>query len=677
MTARDVVVPSQMSSAESIAAIVRDRPFLSYCPNVVMVLGAIVAFAPLIDGGTTHLPVLIIRLAIIGTVTVWAIRQCHQTAVQFSRTNVTTVMLVFLGWAGISLWWTPYKSAAIQWLLSLLIYALFFAIVVGGIKTGRAIKNLVLIVMGVGLCEGGAGLVQYAWLGESRARGTFFNPNFFATFEVAVLAMALGLLTCVPRESFARWERLFVWGTAIVASLSFFAAQSRGALLALVVAGIVIGIARWGKASLVVVLFCLLVGGLVPNPLKQRIVDVVEQDPYAYSRVEIWKSSLNRLIDHPAGVGLGMYKYSSFQYRFPVTNRIIYYEKRAESAHNEYLQIAVELGVIGLGIFLAGIALWGWETRHLWRNQLDQWEQGLITGLTGAVIVILSHAGVDSVFHEPALVLFLVLSCGLVLAMKGIKNTIPVQPWNLPIQTKTVRVMLVVAISGVLTALTCQSAAGWYAYQRGGEEARAGRQEVALDWFHRAIDIAPGVSGYHDALARTFVQLFHQSGSSHWLLSAVQEEHAARELNALDARTPYRLGTIYELLAGQEVSSDQRGKLLSEAAEFYEEAIRADPYAASVYLELANLRLLQNRADDARTLLQRAITVEPNLLPARVRYAQLAVKDREFAIARKEYEAIIQIRKKYEGLVLTTLERQFLDVDLKPLERALSLEGKP
>ena len=46
------------------------------------------------------------------------------------------------------------------------------------------------------------GIVQYIWLGEARAKGTFFNPNFFATYEVAVLSIVLGLLSVI------RWSEM-------------------------------------------------------------------------------------------------------------------------------------------------------------------------------------------------------------------------------------------------------------------------------------------------------------------------------------------------------------------------------------------------------------------------------------------------------------------------------------
>ena len=67
---------------------------------------------------------------------------------------------------------------------------------------------------------------------------------------------------------------------------------------------------------------------------------------------------------------------------------------------------------------------------------------------------------------------------------------------------------------------------------------------------------------------------------------------------------------------------------------------------------------------------------EPNFLPARALLAELSLKSGEYKGAQLEFDAIGAIKKKYEGWVLTDVERQFVDVDLYPLGRALALELK-
>jgi O-antigen ligase/Tfp pilus assembly protein PilF len=641
----------------------------------VLLLGSLIIFSPLIEGGTTYLPNLIMRLLLFGSALVWAIHQMRGGAIVLAPSRLVPLVALFLVWTGLSLWWAPYKNPGVQWLISLLMYALLFGVVIQGIRTSRHVWQIVMVVVGMGLCEGVLGIVQYVWLGEARAKGTFFNPNFFAMYEAAVLSIVVGLLSFTPQCESKRWHRIFLWCIAAIMFFAFMVAQSRGALLALVVAVTFIGCYRFGKIALVVLIVSLVAGAVIPNPLKQRMIDVSVQDPYAFSRIDIWENSLARIADRPLGLGLGMYKYSSFQYRFPIESNIVRYGKRAESAHNEYLQMAVELGVGGLAIFLLGIGVWGKEVKGVLRGKLEPWERGLVTGLTGAVLGILAHGAVDSVFHEPALVILLIVCGGLVLALQPIKK-LDIPRRSVPFSYHPVRLALILVCGAVLAILTIQPAAGWYAHQRGQAEAQAGRQGPALDWFRRASMIDPGTTGYHDAVARTSVLLFNQSGDPEWLVSAVAEQRQAIELNPMDGRFPYRLGTIYGVLAEQKLAKDQRDLLLNQAAQAYGHAIQVDPYSPLNYMELANIRLPEGQVEEAKSWLQRAVVTEPNFLPARAILAELSFKAGEHEAAQLEFDAIVAVKRKYEGRVLSDIERQFLSVDLHQLRRALALESK-
>ena len=144
----------------------------------------------------------------------------------------------------------------------------------------------------------------------------------------------------------------------------------------------------------------------------------------------------------------------------------------------------------------------------------------------------------------------------------------------------------------------------------------------------------------------------------------------------MDGRFPYRLGTIYGVLAEQKLPKAQRDLLLNQAAAAYEQALQADPYFPLSYMALANIRLPQGRVVEAKSWLRRAVAAEPNFLPARSLLAELSLKAGEHEAAQSEFDAIVAIKRKYERRVLSDMERQFLDVDLYPLGRALALESK-
>ena len=89
-------------------------------------LGGLLVFSPLIDGGTTQLPVLIIRMVLLVSGVIWLLGRMKTGELFLPQTRVDTCVALFAGWAILSLVWSPYKNASVQWVLSILSYAALF-----------------------------------------------------------------------------------------------------------------------------------------------------------------------------------------------------------------------------------------------------------------------------------------------------------------------------------------------------------------------------------------------------------------------------------------------------------------------------------------------------------------------------------------------------------------------
>jgi len=637
----------------------------------VALLAGLLIFSPLLNGGTTHLPILVIRLSLLLCLTIWLLRLARGRTDLVMRDALCVMILMFVGYAGMTLCWSPYKNVGVQWLVTLIMYAALFGAVIQTIRSTMEKRTLVLVIAGMGIVESVWGLSQYLFLGEARARGTFFNPNFFGTYEACMVGLASGILCSVPNQELHRREKVSLWILLVMASAGFIVAQSRGAVLALVAVLAFVGLYRF-RIRAIAVLICVLIAGIaIPNPLTQRFVDVSTQDPYAYSRIDIWKSSFERILDRPMGFGLGMYKYTSFQYRFPVSRDIARYGKRAESAHNEYIQMAVELGMGGAGLFLLGVFAWGMKVRNTLRGCEKSLEGGLVVGLASITIAVLTHAAVDSVFHEPALVILMIVSGGIVLSVWHASAVANRRTWELSLPRGILSISLVFGLAVLLGGLIVQPAAGWYAHEDGERLLRDGKTAEALARIRLATIIDPGTSAYHDTVARVAAHQYHVTGEPHWLEEAIEEEQLAMLLNPLDARFPYRLGLLYVNRAKLSALDHERLQWTALATASQERAIERDPFTPQSYLELARIRIDQFRFDEARDLLERAIIYEPNFLPARVVRGGLLLRNGERAKAEAEYKTIREIRQSYEGGALTVEERAYVHVDARPLAQAL------
>ena len=556
--------------------------------------------------------------------------------------------------------WSPYTSVSLQWFLNLLLYAVFFLMILLAADRERPLQGFLLLILLMGIFEGGFGIIQYLYSDESRAKGTFFNPNFFSTYETVSAVLAMSLLWF--GGEYGKIGKPFLIVTVTISGTAVILAQSRGGAAAFLVAITAVGYFRYGKSTLFLLLVLILSTILFPNPLKQRVMDVGKQDPYAYTRIEIWEDATKRLRDHPMGIGLGMYKYASFQYRFPIEDAIVRYGKRAETAHNEYLQLAVELGIVGLACFLLSIAVWTAEIKRTWKTELSQQSRGILVGLCAGVLATIVHAGVDSVFHEPALVLLLILEGGLAIAFGRYARGTQTESWNFSPPYHVARIILSVVALGAMVFLAVRPAAAWFLSNQ-GNSARADHDNLsAIKWYRYASVADPGSTSVRDELARLYIQRFSETGTPEWLDQAASEMTVAMALNPLDGRAPYRLGTIYRLLAEQPALAAYRNSFNAQAAEAFEKSISVDPFSPFGYFELSKLYRGKGDRTSAQQLLEQAITYEPNFIPARVALVDLAREIGHTDVASMQLTAIQAIQWKFHDWTLTSMEKQFLGI---------------
>jgi tetratricopeptide (TPR) repeat protein len=287
------------------------------------------------------------------------------------------------------------------------------------------------------------------------------------------------------------------------------------------------------------------------------------------------------------------------------------------------------------------------------------------------VIALLIHAAVDSVFHEPALVLLLVVCGSLALSFR--------QPKRSQIRIACPRSPAVTAAAVVLFVLLglvlARPAAAWFAFEKGNASSKDGRKEISYQWYQWASAIQPGNTVYWDVVAQSKVDLFRVSGNPVRLAEAVEHIQLCRDLNTLDARFPARLGSLYLLLADQLTKSEEKERLIAAASKSFEEAIVLDPFSPFNYAELGKLRWRQGKLDEARDFFVRALDYEPNFLPVRALLAMLASSNGLSDQAKAEFGRIRETQGRYQGYPLNNLERQYLEVDVTKLETDLRLRG--
>ena len=241
----------------------------------------------------------------------------------------------------------------------------------------------------------------------------FWNPGGFGSNTMGgILAMTLPLLIAFAVGA-RRWLLKAVFAVASIAGcLALLLSQSRGGIIGLLLAILVMGVAR-SRWFLIVVLLLglgglLLAGSTGIEPIRELVFSgaVDSAASSLEGRLELWSHTMYMSQDFPfTGVGLGV---------FGPTLRILYPlflvgpEVEIPHPHNIFLSQVVDAGLPGLVAFAALLlVLFFMAVRSVCRSRQTEWWP-LAIGLLGALVAYVVHGQFDSItsFIKPHTVLW-------------------------------------------------------------------------------------------------------------------------------------------------------------------------------------------------------------------------------------------------------------------------------
>ena len=661
------------------------------------VIGTLIVFVPLLEGGTTHLAVMILRMLILALAAGYLWEGIRDGAFASPRLVIIWPVLAYLGVALISTATSSYSHQSRQWLLVLSSYAGLLVLLGCFVRRWHQVSTLMLVFIVTAAAEAGYGLLQ-ASQGALRPSGTFFNPNFFAVYLAGAWIITFAYLChALPSGTLRRpappgrpltGDRatkalLLTWGPPVAVLVLLTPAilwtGSRGGLLALGLGAAVVTIIRFGRRAVVLLLVLLLSLFIVPNPVQNRLLIEHRANPETYARVQMWGQSLHAMREHPIGVGLGLYQYWAPQHMFPIEGQIVRYGKIATTAHNEYLQMGVELGVISLPIFAWGVWLvWREGTRAL-TSRLHRRQRGFVVGLLGTIACLLGHAAVDSTFHEPALAVLLTLCVALLLTSRRLAQRRPPPLHAVPLTSRALWATVGLIALVVLAAETTRLGVAWQAYESGTRAAEGYDLAKAVGRYRVAVTLDPGKALYHSGLASVYFQQFERTHEPSAVQVALQELQTASSLNSRDGRLLALLGHVCESVAASSPdglsATKSRELWLTMAKVAYERAVELEPFSPFYRLNIGRLALALGEETVAESWVSGAVELEPNFLPAREWLTRRYLSSGRLDAAVQELQEIRERQRRYATWTKGSLEAGFLQIDTDALETALA-EGE-
>jgi len=400
-----------------------------------------------------------------------------------------------------------------------------------------------------------------------------------------------------------------------------------------------------GKVGLVAVLIVFLLGAIYlfqpDNFIHNWFVEKA-----SYARLVVWEKAWSGFLERPL-LGWGP---ENFEFVFtqhfnpcmflPVCGGEIWFDR----AHNIILDTLVNAGILGmlsyLGIFLAIFYL-------LWKRYFQQKIDFWVAGIFSVVLIAYSVQNL-TVFDMVSSYMMLFLVLGFVASMTipreavASAKIISPRPWFFSV---FLILFIPTFIYFIIQPLkTCHYTVAALRVPAASEE--------RLNLYKRALESSPlGKYQIREFFGQTTLQVAQSEDVNK--LSAenfkkeldfvIEELEKSIKESPLDFRSYLRLGQLYNSYA---VLLDPTK--ISEAERTLEKTIEISPTNQQGYWSLAQTRLYQGRFDEALSLAEKAVALEPDLLQSHLIVIRIAQIMGDNELAERKIKEAIEINPEWE-----------------------------
>jgi O-antigen ligase len=244
---------------------------------------------------------------------------------------------------------------------------------------------------------------------QSRVFATLDNPNVLAEFLVFTIPLSLAALISSRHLP----TQVFITGIIGVSVLCLVLTFSRGGWLGFVLAMLVFFLLKDRRALFMLLLFGAVGIFFLPESILERAASIgnLQESSTAY-RLSIWTASLRIIADYwVSGIGPGLPTFAMVYPYFSLAAGMAYH------SHNLFLQLVVEMGIMGLAAFLWMMWVFIRVGLQSWRKIQDPYLKNLLIGLIAGMAGFLLQGMTDYVWYSPRIILTFWLMLGLMSAL--------------------------------------------------------------------------------------------------------------------------------------------------------------------------------------------------------------------------------------------------------------------
>ena len=412
---------------------------MTWANKLTFILIAVIVMLTTIAYGTVHQPVLALFYVLTALVVLlWVLDSFLGGAIRFSRDLIQLPLLAaaIYGFIQVIPFGTLAETAGVSGIprtisvhpfatqttaIHFLALFMLFGVMLVVLDSASRLRKMAVIITVFGFAYSFFAILQsvlsplkiYGIYEASAPFGSFVNRHNFASYMEMTMAIPLGLIFT---GAVSKDKRLLYITAIALMGVALLLSQSRGGTIALVAEVIFLVLMTTGserrskvglKLALAGALLLAVIGGAIfvgGETSLTRVADTTAGDDLTTGRSNIWSVTIGVIkANLPLGAGLG-----AFGVAYTPHDTMSGLE-RVEQAHNDYLQVTADAGLVGLligGFFLFRLFVLGRRAGSI----ENTYRRGIAVGALSGIFAVLVHSIFDFVLHTTAIsVLFLVL----------------------------------------------------------------------------------------------------------------------------------------------------------------------------------------------------------------------------------------------------------------------------
>jgi tetratricopeptide (TPR) repeat protein/O-antigen ligase len=506
---------------------------------------------------------------------------------------------------------------------------IFFFIIVNFVKYDQ-IKILLLIFLICGAAISTYGILQVRGIDFSFIRktrlpfSTLGNINFAAQYLITLIPLSIFFVY----TSKSRLPKLiFASIIAFLLIVHLILTRCRGGWLG-VFGGVLISFFIWGYIYLrqrkteegirerknifitllpycLIAVLILIIPGLLTT-IKKTIISFfkIHTDFNILFRFRVWQDILRALSGNIfLLVGFRNFEFAYMPYMTEVGWRASGAKLIVETAHNEYLQLVMEIGWWGAVVFIIVLGILIKMILDLVLKRVKNREElTILLGLLGGIIATIIHAGFSSNFQKPASLVQFWFLAGIAGVYYREKN----RPFIKIVSIKNILKIAFVSLGAIMVILT-----GWFSWIRfksdkfleeGYRYAAAKKWSKAVGCYQQSIFYLPYKYRAYFLCGDAFMVLGLPDKENYYNM-ALDYYQKAGQLNPYYPNIYYNMAALYLNM-----------REYDKAIEQYKKALKINPVYEMALIDMGYLCIKLRKYKDAKIVYEKAVRIKPDNL---------------------------------------------------------------